>query len=170
MTSTDYVNCFSCRAKSLAGEGGTHRYMLSSAGCWAMFCEVLEREYSDYKYAKAHNFTVDAYACQHPGPKESTAGKNSIATHLACLYMIFKRNMPLDQAANFKVGFAQANEQKHLVHWLEPPESVGQMTIYEIWDNKDPERHYELCRVWAYTTFKAWGQHHATVRKWIKRL
>ena len=59
--------CFSCGAQVPDVEGPTHRYMLSSPGCWAVFGEVLAREYSNALYMKNHRLTVDAYAVQHPG-------------------------------------------------------------------------------------------------------
>ncbi len=59
--------CFSCGALVPATDGTTHDHMLSSPGCWAIYGEVLAREYERPAYMADHRLTVDAYAVQHPG-------------------------------------------------------------------------------------------------------
>jgi hypothetical protein len=34
--------------------------------CQEIFETILTKEYSDFRYAKAHRMTVDAYCLQHP--------------------------------------------------------------------------------------------------------
>ncbi|GLR19584.1 DUF5946 family protein [Portibacter lacus] len=95
----DYITCFSCDAKSLNFDGNCHEYMLSSPGCYEMFNEVLEKEYSDYRFSKAHHYTVDAYAIQHPGELKNQKAVNSVGIHLVSLYFLFEKSMNLDYAA-----------------------------------------------------------------------
>ncbi len=79
------VSCFSCGALAPDIDGPVHRYMDSSPGCWALFGEVLAREYSDYNYASHHRLTVDAYAVQHPGkPSPPSIGSVAVHLHLRC--------------------------------------------------------------------------------------
>ena len=133
----EYIPCFACGAKGLNIPGETHRYMLSSPGCWAMYNEVLEKEYSDFQYAKAHHFTVDAYACQHPGEPGSTQASRSVWIHLSSLFMIFNYQMPLQEAANFKSVFSQFEKRRSFIHQLEVPEDLGKVTVFDVWNNED---------------------------------
>jgi hypothetical protein len=43
-----------------------------------MFCEILEKEYSDFRYAHAHHFSLDAYACPYPGKETISQAANSV--------------------------------------------------------------------------------------------
>jgi len=99
---SDYIECFACHVKSPDIEGKTHPYMLSSPGCWAMYCEVLEREYSDVRHRKAHHYTVDACAARPIGSKDDKRAKNSVNLHLASLHAIFENGLRPAEAATFK--------------------------------------------------------------------
>ena len=81
-----------------AVEAPTHRYMESSPGCWAVYGEVLAREYSDPAFTGVHRHTVDAYAVQHPG-KPSQQSIRSVGIHLVRLCLILERNFSDDAAA-----------------------------------------------------------------------
>ena len=65
--STELEPCPGCGALAPRSDGPAHRYLGASPGCWAIFGEVLAREYSDQRYWPVHHLTVDAYAIQHPG-------------------------------------------------------------------------------------------------------
>lgn len=47
------VACIGCGAMFADQEGPTHRYMESSPGCWAVYGEVVAREYSDLSYDRS---------------------------------------------------------------------------------------------------------------------
>ena len=79
-------------------DGPTHRYIGASAGCWALYGEVLAREYGDYAlYVPVHRLTVDAYAAQHPG-EASRRAVQSVAVHLIRLHFRLERDLPHTQA------------------------------------------------------------------------
>ncbi|MEM8970201.1 MAG: DUF5946 family protein, partial [Bacteroidota bacterium] len=99
---SDYINCFGCGAESLNIEGECHKYMLASPGCWMMFTEIMEREYSDLRYWKGHQFTVDAYACQHVGKKEDKRAVNSVNIHLASLYGVFEQGLSISETPTLR--------------------------------------------------------------------
>lgn len=82
--------CRGCGALVPDTEGPTHRYLGASPGCWAVYGEILEKEYSDYRYWRAHRFTVDAYAVQHPG-ESSPPAIQSVAVHLISLYLMLEK-------------------------------------------------------------------------------
>ena len=82
-----------------ATDGPTHAYMLSSAGCWAAYGEVLAREYADQAlFAATHRLTVDAYAVQHPGDPGDRRAVQSVWLHFAALDAIFTQGATHDAA------------------------------------------------------------------------
>ncbi len=147
-------------------EGRCHKYMLASAGCYDMFNEVLTREYSDFRYAKAHHYTVDAYAIQHPGETSNQQAVNSVGVHLVSLYCLFEKDYGLDRSAKIKTEFAQFNKAKKIIHPIQRPQEFKGFTVFDIWDNEDPGAHFDLCKRWAADAWGSWRKHHETVEKW----
>ncbi len=164
----EYIQCFACGAKSLNIEGESHKYMLSSPGCWAMYCEVLEKEYSDFRLARSHNYTVDAYACQHPGKKEVSQAYKSVGIHLCSLHMYFHHGMDVAEGGNFKNKFSQYNKEHDFIHWLEPPSSLGPITVFDLWNMENEEAHLDISKEWAHSTWKAWQEHLSTIEMWVQ--
>ena len=81
--------CPGCRLLLPEGEGATHPYIGSSPACWALFGDILAREYSDPAYFRRHQLTVDTYAVQHPGRPERRSVQ-SVALHLVTLCLILE--------------------------------------------------------------------------------
>ena len=94
---TDLTPCPGCGDLYPAFDGATHAYIGASAGCWAVYTEVLAREYQDMRFMRVHQQTVDAYTVQHPGVEERRATR-SVAVHLISIYLIFllKVSVPLE--------------------------------------------------------------------------
>lgn len=158
--------CVGCGALFPDTDGPTHRYMESSPGCWACFGEVLAREYSDYRYARVHRLTVDAYAVQHPG-RPSPQSVQSVALHLMSLCAILEEDVEHRTATAM---LKRASAQKDLFHWLEPPSSTGRVTVLDVRRASDPDEHAAVVREWAESAWSAWSHHHASVRTWLSRL
>lgn len=166
----DFISCFACGAKSLNIEGECHKYMLAAPGCWIMFNEVLAKEYSDFRYSKAHQFTVDAYACQHIGIKEDKSAVNSVNIHLASLYLMCEEGMDWNGAPQFRQAFSQYYKNNNILEWLTPPKSFGEYTIYDIWENKDPNAHFNLSQKWAKAVWDAWKHQHQRIRHLVHQV
>lgn len=162
----DYINCCSCGSKSLNIEGHTHEYMLSAPGCYAMFEEVLEKEYSDMHYARAHHYNVDTYAVQHPGDPSNPKAINSVGIHLVSLHSIFRKGMKISQSAEVKTEFARFNKAQQVIYALTPPTNY-ELTIFEVWDNEDSLRHFDLCQSWARHTWEQWESQFPIIESWI---
>ena len=162
----EYIECFSCGAKSLNLEGSCHEYMLASPGCYEMFNEVLNREYSDFRYSKAHHHTVDSYAVQHPGEKSNQKAVNSVGIHLISLYCLFEKKYDIKKSAQIKMEFAQFNKEQQLIHPLERPQHFKGFTIFNVWNNENPSEHFELCKQWALDSWQSWSNHHETIENW----
>jgi hypothetical protein len=166
----EYVTCFACGAKCLNVEFETHAYMLSAPGCWEMYTEVLAREYSDLLYWKAHQFTVDAYACQHVGEENDRRAINSVYIHLVSLYVLFELGQEDTLAPKLRAKAAQFIKAQTKLERLTPPESPGELTIYEVWNNDDGQQHYEIAKNWARSVWEAWGIHHGKIEEIVYRL
>ena len=166
---SDYINCFGCGAESLNIEGECHKFMLASPGCWMMFTEIMEREYSDLRYWKGHQFTVDAYACQHVGKKEDKRAVNSVNIHLASLYGVFEQELSISEMPTLRSQFSQYYKGKGILEWLEPPQSFGELTVFELWDNEDADLHYEIAERWAKSVWSSWSHQHKTIAKLVDR-
>jgi hypothetical protein len=137
--------------------------MESSPGCWAVYGEVLAREYSDSAYGSAHRLTVDAYAVQHPG-RPSPQSIQSVALHLMSLCLVLERGVGPDRATAFLQSAAK--DKGHFV-WLTPPESRGSVTIKNVHGASNGAEHGKLVRAWADSVWTSWADHHPKVHAWL---
>ncbi len=157
--------CVGCGAELTAVEGPTHRYLESSPSCWAVYGEVLAREYSDFELMGVHKLTVDAYAVQHPG-RPSPQTIQSAGVHLIRLYLIFERGFPPERT---DAVMRAAARHKSTFHWLEPPAGLGPLTAADVARAGSTQRHRDLVRQWAEQMWAVWAAHHETVRHWAER-
>jgi len=89
--------CVGCGALFPALLGGAkHRYMDSSAGCWAAFGSLNDPE-RPLRNSEFNALVVDVYAAQHPGTP-SPQSVNSVAIHLMVLYGVLERDFRPAQA------------------------------------------------------------------------
>ena len=166
----EYISCFACGAKCLNIPGESHKYMLAAPGCWAMFCEIMAKEFSDVTYWKAHQFTVDAYAAQHVGKKEDKRAVNSVNIHLASLYAIFEEGMPTYEAPELRKQFSQHFKGTGVLKWLEPPNSLGEMTVYDPWNNEKSTAHFDITKNWAKSVWDAWSHQHEKIAELFEQV
>jgi hypothetical protein len=157
------VACVGCGALFEDFDGPTHRYMESSPGCWAVYGEVLAREYGDVSYAFLHRLTVDTYAVQHPG-RPSPQSTRSVALHLMSLCLVLERGLERSRATAF---LQTAAEPKGQYVWLDPPVARGAITVTDVHGSGDAAEHRRLVRIWAESTWSSWSRHHATIRAWL---
>src|ERR1700743_946623 len=159
------ARCPGCGAEFPEQEGPTHRYVEWRPACWTTYGEVLAREYSDPAYFQVHRLSVDSYAVQHPG-HENPQAINSVAVHLIRLSLQLERQLTPEQANSAMV---QATLNKGRYHWLEPPLSLGEVTVKEVWKAGNVEEHIAAVRSWAKSAWQAWSIHRATIREWMPR-
>jgi hypothetical protein len=159
--------CIGCGAVLPDIEGPTHRYLGSSPACWAAYSEVLAREFADPAlFQRVHRLTVDTYAVQHPG-SPSPQSIQSVAVHLMSLRTLIEgasssqwATKVIREAVREKGGFA----------WLEPPKSMGPLTLVDVWRAKGAAEHERTVREWANAAWTAWAAHHETVRRWCSSI
>jgi len=137
--------------------------MLSSPGCWAGYTAVLAREYGDPAYFEVHQFTVDAYAVQHPGGQDAQS-LQSVTTHLIRLCLQLEHGAS-GQRANALM--MRARESCAPFVWLEPPAETGKLTAADLIAADSADEHRQRVRAWARCAWEAWAPHHETVRHWI---
>ena len=156
------IPCVGCGALVSDIDSPSHRYLGSSPGCWAIYGEVLAREFGNYRYVRKHQMTVDAYAVQHPGtPSPQTM--QSLAVHLISLHLMFERGLPPAETPKI---MQRATRDKGRFSWLEPPASLGELTVLHVHAAPSPEEHLERVEAWARAAWSAWAAHHPTVRAW----
>lgn len=154
--------CPGCGLELPEEEGSTHRYLGSSPACWRLFGEVLAREYSDVRYQAFHRLTVDAYAVQHPG-QESPQTIQSAAVHLISLYMVLEQDWPPQRVT---AALQQVAQRKTQFRWMDPPASLGSVTVADVAAAATFEAHEAAVRRWCAAVWEAWAPHHPTVRGW----
>ncbi len=155
--------CPGCGGIFHALSGPSHRYVESSPGCWAVFGEVLAREYSDPGYWVAHPTTVDCYAVQHPG-KASPQAIGSVSLHLMRLCAMLERGLPPDAAPKVMRLLAK---KKRAFRWLELPVDLGPITVLDVRATVSAEEHRAAVKGWAQSLWNAWSKHHFQIRSWL---
>jgi hypothetical protein len=168
MYGVDEINFTGCGARVPAFSGPTHAYIGAAPGCWALYGEVLAREYSDYRFGRVHHLTVDAYAVQHPGVPERRSIQ-SVAVHLVGLYLALERGVDAVELTRARQATADASAR---FTWLAPPASAGAITVVDVHavSNDDADAHGRVVNEWAASVWQAWSVHHAQVRAWAAEL
>lgn len=159
---SEWVTCFSCGALVPNIEGPTHKYVLASSGCWALYGEILARDYSEYNYPPVHRLVVDAYAVQHPG-KPMRQAIQSVAVHQIGLYLSLEKGMGAQDVTR---AISHATKFSDRFVWLDPPLSMGLLTVAQVANTSSLEEYDRLGRDWATSAWQAWSAHHAQIRKW----
>ena len=143
--------CAGCGAEL---EGGT-------AGCRALYDEVLARDYSDPRYFACHKLVVDAYSLQHPD--EFCRSAKSLAAHLVGLCEVMEH------------GGATNRGNAALKRWLagavllakpELPERRVKVTLPDLPLAADPSAWQAEVRRWAEAVWQAYEPLHPTAREW----
>lgn len=135
----------------------------SGAECKRHFDEILAKEFSDYRYMKAHRLTVDAYSLQHPDPYMISA--KSYAAHLTGLCCFMEHEGDRDLLRTLQQWLSGKRED------LEKPpplSELGELTITHILDAEDEIEHERLVTEWAAEVWSAYGVYHQLARDWIE--
>src|SRR5512143_2977770 len=136
MTTSDFIQCLGCGALVPDIEGPTHEYMLSAPGCWSLFNQVAVKQYEIATF-DLRRLAVDAYAVQHPGTTDRRAVQ-SVAVHLISLYFVLERGLTPTEATG-KMRHALMDKSRFV--WLQPPPSMGEITVADVVNVIDPAEH-----------------------------
>ena len=135
------------------------------AECQNLFEEVLAKEFGDFRYARFHRLTVDAYSLQHP--RRYMRSDKSFVAHLTGMFAALECDDPriVNQAMQRWLNGARRVERPG----NPPPRKRGQLTIEYVLAATDAEEHLGRVREWARSAWGAWGAHHSLARQWIDR-
>jgi hypothetical protein len=158
---SDFVACPGCGAPVPREDGPTHRYLLAAPACWRMYGEVLARRLASAA-VQPDRYPVDAYAVQHPGVPGPQSSQ-SVLAHLVALGLMFEQGVTPHAATRAMAGLISANKGKFA--WLEPPVSMGRLTVVDVVGADSDNDLDRLVGEWARSAWDAWSTHHKTVRE-----
>jgi len=104
---------------------------------------------------------VDADAVQHPGVPGRRSCQ-SVWIHLVTLCLRLEHGLPDDVTIRLIQRLAS---QKRDYPWLEPPASLGVVTIVDVRAATTAEEHVAAVRRWCESAWDAWVGHHEAIRK-----
>ena len=160
--------CPQCGAVTPPSEMETHSYFGASKGCWAVYGEVLSREYSDPKFFKNHRQTVDAYALQHPADNDSRAIQ-SVNIHLIAMTLLYGANLPAVKIPKVMDNIVKKSRKpSHAFKRLIPPDNLGDIIVTDIIPLTALEEHLEGVDRWARNVWTAWKIHHDLAWHYIR--
>jgi hypothetical protein len=99
---------------------------------------------------------------QHSG-EPSRRSIRSVAVHLIGLHLALEQGRGSSEAT--KAMQRAANRKRDFV-WLDPPASLGEVTVLDVRQARNPAEHAGLVERWARSIWEAWSPHHETVRRW----
>ncbi|PNY80144.1 DUF5946 family protein [Deinococcus koreensis] len=166
----DVGTCEGCGAVLPVQDGPTHRYMASSAACWATFTGLSD-PHRPLAGAAFDALIVDAYAAQHPG-RPSPQTINSVAIHLMVLCGVLEHSFRPDQAlwVRQRPGRPSRLPKHNRFHWLAPPAFTSILTVADVSRGETPARRSDLAEQWIREVWSTWAAaHRPQVENWFGR-
>lgn len=160
------IACIGCGAQVPDIDGPTHKYLGASPGCWKIYSDVLAKEYGDPEYMKVHRLTVDAYSLQHLGT-ESPQTIQSMNLHLMALCAALEHNVEYDFIPKIMNRRLKEYKDKEIFSWLNPPPSLGSITIVEVAKATTLREHTEIVNAWARDVWQQWHEHHELIEEYL---
>jgi len=138
-----------------------HLYVGAAPGCWAAYTELIGRQLSEPGLGGARTLSVDVYMAQHPGVTGRQASQ-SVWVHLVGLCLSLEHAYAGAESARAKARLAIPNAT---FEWLEPPASLGSITVFDVLSTANSEAHEAAVQRWAISVWAAWAPHQAEIRK-----
>lgn len=157
--------CPGCGAVVPGGGGAATPQLRASSGCWALYGDVLAREYGEWAFPPVHRLTVDTYGGQHPGPRSRRAVQ-ATASHLIGLHLWLERGVDPTRVAR-ELGRVAVRPSEF--RWLEPPPAGSALTIVDVAGATSLHDHTSRVERWARSVWESWSDHHETIRHWAGR-
>ncbi len=146
------MTCVGCGAEVADIEYPVHSDMRTSPGCWALFCELLGREFSDPAYWPVHQLTVNAYALQH-------AASNP-ALHLLALCLRFDHGY---SDAQILPIMRAAKKRNARLPEIGGPRYVT-LTVLSVHAARNEWEHIASVTEWAQSAWKSFDDFHEVIR------
>jgi hypothetical protein len=158
--------CPGCGLDLPESDGPTHPYIGASPACWALYGQLLARDYGEYGMPEEHKFVVDAYAVQHPGT-DSREARQSVTVHLIRLCLMLEREHGTEYSTRL---MSRATNGVATFPWLDPVTPLGTITVQDMLAAPDRDAHIAKSREWAKDVWNAWSDKHDEVRGWCEAL
>lgn len=164
------TQCIICNAivPDIEGPVSEQTYLQQSPGCWKLYTEVLAREYGEWKYPPIHRLTVDCYAAQHPTLEPNEKSAQSVAVHLAGIYLALDKKIELHSITPMIGKIVDAH--KGGFEWQMPPEDLGKLTIGDVHQAKTLDEHNAIVHQWAESVWNAWEAKQDGIRIMVKEV
>ena len=164
---SQFETCVGCGAVLPAiPDGAIHRYMTSSAACWAAFNELSMLENGAFAA-----LSVDAFAVHHPGtPSAQTI--NSVAIHLMVLHGVLEQRFKPAQALWLRQRPGRSSQiSKHdRFHWLTPPDLTHGITVSDVIAAATPLERSARLEAWVREVYALWSvAHEAQIAAWFSQ-
>jgi len=143
-----------------------HTYVGAAPGCWVAYTELMGRQLADPGLVEARMLAVDVYMAQHPGVPGRQASQ-SVWVHLIGLCLALEHGYNGVDSARAK---ARAASPDVTFEWLEPPASLGSITVLDVLATATNEAQRDAVQGWAASVWAAWAPHQAAVRRRAERL
>ena len=111
--------------------------------------------------AEARTLAVDVYMAQHPGVPGRQASQ-SVWVHLIGLCLSLEHRF--DGAASARAK-ARAASPDAAFDWLEPPASLGPITVFDVLATVTAAEHRAVVQSWAISVWTAWAAHQQAIRR-----
>jgi len=138
-----------------------HLYVGAAPGCWRLYTELIGLETADPGLAESRMLAVDAYMSQHPGAPGRQAAQ-SLWVHLVGICLALEFGMDGFETARAKAAVAAPDAT---FEWLQPPASMGALTVRDALAARHPDGHRAAVRRWLESVWEAWAHAHAQIRE-----
>jgi hypothetical protein len=130
------------------------------------YTELMGRQLSDPAPAGSRMLAVDAYMAQHPGVPGRQASQ-SVWVHLVGLCLVLEHGLDPLFSARAKAEVAAPDAT---FEWLDPPASLGPLTVLDVLASNSGAEHRRVVNLWAGSVWSAWAPHQARIRQRVTEL
>lgn len=118
----------------------------------------------NYAYPPAHRLVVDTYCAQHPGPGTDRRDRQSVAFHLASLYVVLELGLGAPSVVWHSSRLTQTFADFPV---LSPPNPPATVTVESMLNSANLDDYTARAQVWAESVWGSWHQEHQRVRDMI---
>ena len=87
----------------------------------------------------------------------------SVAVHLKSIYLVLEKGYGFEKATE---AMREVLARQPGFVWLDPPPSLGEITVLDVVEARGLAEHIEVVGRWARSAWEAWALHHEAIRRW----